>query len=100
MRWWCAGGLVVLVVSLCSGSVFAGPVSRPPASVLMDATSGQILQENDAESVRPAGSLYQLMVLLLTLEQSDLGTMPLQAPVTVSDAVALSNATLPRGKAH
>jgi D-alanyl-D-alanine carboxypeptidase (penicillin-binding protein 5/6) len=52
-----------------------------------------VLREQDADSPRSEGSLNQLMLLLLGLEQSALGTLPLDVPVTISrDAVSAAAA--------
>jgi len=61
--------------------------------MLIDALSGQALQEQNADVVVRSGSLNQLMVLLLTLEEAGMGALPLDAPVTVSAPVP--NATIP-----
>lgn len=75
--------LVMLVLGAPAVAAVKVP-ARAPAVVLMDAESGQVLREQDADSPRPQGSLSQLMLLLLSLEQAGLGALPLDVPVTVS----------------
>jgi D-alanyl-D-alanine carboxypeptidase (penicillin-binding protein 5/6) len=53
--------------------------------------SGQVLSEENADAVVRSGSLSQLMVLLLSLEEAGMGALPLDVPVTVS-ATATSTA--------
>ncbi len=62
----------------------------PPRTILIDALSGQVLQEQNADAVVRSGSLNQLMVLLLSLEQAGMGALPLDVPVAVSATVASS----------
>jgi D-alanyl-D-alanine carboxypeptidase (penicillin-binding protein 5/6) len=81
-RWWVG---VLLAALTASGSQARTVASqRGPAVILIEAESGQVLREQDADSPRPQGSLNQLMLLLLSLEQSTLGVLPLDVPVTVS----------------
>ncbi|MFI5364941.1 MAG: D-alanyl-D-alanine carboxypeptidase family protein [Candidatus Binatia bacterium] len=89
MWWrWCCGALVLAVVLLTQPAWGAAEPARTPAMILVDALTGQTLREQDAEVPRPAGSLNQLMVLLLSLEEVDLGALPPDAPITVSSAAA------------
>lgn len=86
MRWWGGRSIALCLLAIVvAGQATAAPL-RTPAVVLFDVSSGQTLREQDAEGLRSAGSLYQLMVMLLTLEQANLGTMRLDVPVTVGDA--------------
>ena len=86
-RWWWAIGSVLI-------SVAARPTHAvetiPPRTILIDALSGQVLQEQNADVAVRSGSLNQLMVLLLSLEEAGMGALPLDAPVTVSASVATS----------
>ena len=72
-------GLVMRVEARPSGSA-----ARLPATILVDATSGEVLREQDAAARRPAGSLNQLMVLLLSLEEGRLGAVAPDTPVIIS----------------
>ena len=66
------------------------PVAAHPAFsyLLVDARSGRALEEHGADTVRPAGSFPQLMVLLLSLEQVALGVLPLDVPVAAGPLAA------------
>jgi D-alanyl-D-alanine carboxypeptidase (penicillin-binding protein 5/6) len=86
MRWWVGVLLAVLTGSASRAGAGTGAPQRTPASILIEAEGGQVLREQDADSPRPQGSLNQLMLLLLSLEQSALGVLPLDVPVTVSHA--------------
>ncbi len=81
--WWSAVILLALNAPGPAAAAAAGNAERPPAAIVIDANTGQSLREQDADSPRPQGSLNQLMLLLLSLEQSTLGTLPLDVPVTV-----------------
>jgi D-alanyl-D-alanine carboxypeptidase (penicillin-binding protein 5/6) len=76
--------LVALTVGAAPTGALVGGPQRAPATILIEADSGQVLREQDADSLRPEGSLNQLMLLLLGLEQSALGALPLDVPVTIS----------------
>jgi D-alanyl-D-alanine carboxypeptidase (penicillin-binding protein 5/6) len=94
MRRW-SGGVLVVALTLRAAPTYAvvSGAPRGPATILIEAESGQVLREQDAESPRSEGSLNQLMLLLLGLEQSALGTLPLDVPVTISrDAVSAAAA--------
>lgn len=94
MWWrWCCGALALTVVLLTQPAWGASEPARTPAMILIDAATGQTLREQDAETPRPAGSLNQLMVLLLSLEAVDLGALPPDAPIAVSSAAATAPGT-------
>ncbi|MGD0946713.1 MAG: serine hydrolase [Candidatus Binatia bacterium] len=85
-RWWVGVLLAALMGSGSQARAVAGASQRAPTAILVEAESGQVLREQGADSPRPQGSLNQLMLLLLSLEQSALGVLPLDVPVTVSHA--------------
>lgn len=85
-RWALAGALVGFVHVAAAAPVKHPP--RIPSWILIDASSGAVLDEHDADAAHTSGDFNQLMVLLLTLEQAQLNMMPLAAPVTVSAAAA------------
>jgi D-alanyl-D-alanine carboxypeptidase (penicillin-binding protein 5/6) len=95
MRRWSGGALLVaLAVGAAPASAVVGGPQRMPAAILIEAESGQVLREQDADSPRPEGSLNQLMLLLIGLEQSALGALPLDVPVTISqDAESVAAAS-------
>src|SRR5262249_13743993 len=68
----------------------------PPSAILVDATTGEVLREQDADAPRPPGSLSDLLLVLLSLEEARLGGLPLDVPVTVSSNVAAVGAAAAR----
>jgi D-alanyl-D-alanine carboxypeptidase (penicillin-binding protein 5/6) len=62
--------------------------------VLIDATSGQVLREHDADRASAPGPLTQLMLVLLSVEQAALGAVRLDSPVVVSEALLTEAAPL------
>jgi D-alanyl-D-alanine carboxypeptidase (penicillin-binding protein 5/6) len=84
--WWAIGSLLIGVAAHPTRAFEA----IPPRAILIDALSGQVLREQNADVAVRSGSLNQLMVLLLSLEEAGMGALPLDAPVTVSARVASS----------
>src|SRR5512139_3256793 len=89
---WCGEILLVALALRASAGPAVSAPARAPAVVLIDAESGQVLREQDADSPRPQGSLNQLMLLLLSLEQAGLGALPLDVPITVSQTAVTAAA--------
>ena len=58
------------------------------AALLMEAESGQILFEMNADSARPVASVTKVMTILLTLEALEQGRISLEQPVTISAKAA------------
>ncbi len=66
----------------------AAPLAtQAPSTVLIDATSGRVLREHDADRAVAPGALNQLMLVLLSVEQAALGAVQLETPVVVSEAM-------------
>jgi D-alanyl-D-alanine carboxypeptidase (penicillin-binding protein 5/6) len=86
--WWCAVVSVVLAISAPPAAASPAVASRVPASLLIDALTGESLSEEDADTPKPVGLLSQLMIVLLSLEEVRLGALPLDVPVTVSKLAA------------
>jgi D-alanyl-D-alanine carboxypeptidase (penicillin-binding protein 5/6) len=65
-------------------------ISRDPyyGAVVIDATTGQILQEDHAAAVAYPASMVKLMNLFLILDDIKAGTLKLDEPVTVAREVA------------
>jgi D-alanyl-D-alanine carboxypeptidase (penicillin-binding protein 5/6) len=94
-RWWWGIGLFLVCAAMR-----AAHAADAPSVILIDALTGQSLREEHADAIVGSGSLSQLMVLLLTLEEAGMGALPLDVPVTVSAAAAPSiagSAAAPRG---
>lgn len=97
--------IICLVVNIYAGSVFAineKPVYNPTtvesimtstnvselkakSYVLMDALTGQVLQENNSNEKLPIASVTKIMSLLLCMEAIDSGKISLQDMVTASE---------------
>ena len=58
------------------------------AALLMEAESGQIIFEMNADKPRPVASVTKLMTILLTLEQLDAGRVSPEDVVTISESAA------------
>lgn len=58
------------------------------AALLMEADSGQIIFQMNADSPRPVASVTKVMTILLTLEQLDAGRVSAEDVVTVSESAA------------
>ncbi|ACL70861.1 D-alanyl-D-alanine carboxypeptidase family protein [Halothermothrix orenii] len=54
------------------------------AAILIDAESGQVLYEKNADKKLPPASITKIMTLLLTMEEVDKGNISLDSMVTVS----------------
>ena len=70
--------------------LMAAPPFHPncAAVLLMEADSGQIIFEMNADSPRPVASVTKVMTILLTLEQLDAGRVAPEDEVTVSREAA------------
>ena len=59
-----------------------------PSVLLMEADSGKVLYEKDADTPRRPASVTKLMTMLLALEKIDSGQMKLDDIITVSEHAA------------
>lgn len=91
--WWLAIGSSFLVCMVVRPARAADVV--PPSAILIEASTGQSLREQNADAPVRSGSLNQLMVLLLSLEEAGMGALPLDAPVAVSMTTASRAAASP-----
>ena len=84
----CAGIACALLLSL-TGYAAAADLQLPsPSSILMEASTGEILYENNAhEKLRPA-SVTKIMTLLLVMEALDNGSIGWDDTITTSAAAA------------
>lgn len=70
-------------------AVAAGALSIEGISgILMEATTGKVIYEKNADEVRPPASVTKVMTLLLIFEAIDSGKIKLEDPVTVSGYAA------------
>lgn len=56
--------------------------------ILIEASTGKVLYENNADEALPPASVTKIMTLLLVMEAVENGQIKLSDPVTVSDAAA------------
>lgn len=77
---------------LCGAGALATALARPAAAtlheVLVDGGGTAALRESGADEVIASVGLDRLMIVLLTLEQVQLGMFPLDAPIAVSRLAA------------
>jgi len=59
-----------------------------PSAILLEADTGTVIFEKNADERRPVASITKLMTLLLTLEKLDEGSVTLEDKITVSPAAA------------
>ena len=59
-----------------------------PSAILLEADTGAVIFEKNADERRPVASVTKLMTLLLTLEKLDEGSVTLEDKITVSPAAA------------
>ncbi|MBR4538279.1 MAG: D-alanyl-D-alanine carboxypeptidase [Clostridia bacterium] len=59
-----------------------------PSAILMEAETGAVIFEKNADERRPAASVTKLMTLLIVLEKLDQGAFTLEDTITVSPAAA------------
>jgi D-alanyl-D-alanine carboxypeptidase (penicillin-binding protein 5/6) len=86
MRWGGWGILAAILIHSIHTAWAIDTASRAPASILIDAATGEVLKEEQADDLRPPGALSRLMIVLLSLEQANLGMLPLNLPVAVDAA--------------
>ena len=59
-----------------------------PSAILLEADTGAVIFEKNADERRPVASVMKLMTLLLALEKLDEGSITLEDKITVSPAAA------------
>ncbi|MBQ8559102.1 MAG: D-alanyl-D-alanine carboxypeptidase [Tyzzerella sp.] len=59
-----------------------------PSAILMEASTGQIIYEKDADSKRPPASVTKIMTLLLIFDALEAGKIKLEDEVTTSEYAA------------
>ena len=82
-------GLLLLVVSLLTGSVCAAqPEAAAKSAILMDAATGTVLYDSNAHEPLAPASVTKVMTLLLVMEAIDGGQIGWDDTVTASEAAA------------
>ncbi len=75
---------VIIIISTLSVSALGESDITAPSAVLMDASSGKILYEKNANEQRPCASITKVMTLTLVMEAIDSGKISLDDTVTTS----------------
>lgn len=95
LRWMKRGLILSLCLLLLPLQALAAPLEETPpitltapGAILMEADTGAVIFEKNADERRPAASLTKLMTLLLILEKMETGEMQLEDRVTVSEYAA------------
>ena len=81
----CMAGTAALAAPLEEGAPMA---LTAPSAILMEADTGAVIFEKNADERRPVASVTKLMTLLIVLERLDEGSISLDDVVTVSPAAA------------
>lgn len=66
----------------------AGPEVSAPSAVLMEASTGEVIFENDADTARPPASVTKIMTMLLIFDALADGKIKLEDQVTTSEFAA------------
>lgn len=77
-----------LLLSLAPAVRAVGPEITAPSAILMDATTGTVLLENNAHEKLAPASVTKVMTLLLVMEALDSGQIHWDDTVTTSEAAA------------
>ena len=87
--------LICTVLILLPVTALAAPLEEgapmtltAPSAILLEADTGAVIFEKNADERRPVASVTKLMTLLLALEKLDEGSMTLEDKITVSPAAA------------
>ncbi|HEY4737706.1 MAG TPA: serine hydrolase [Xanthobacteraceae bacterium] len=83
-------GLTVLVAALAitCDTAHAENYSPPTASIVVDGTSGAVLQASNPDALRHPASLTKIMTLYLLFERLEAGKFKLDSPLKVSEYAA------------
>ena len=65
-----------------------GPQVSAPSAILMEASTGTVLYEKDADTARPPASVTKVMTMLLIFEAVERGDISLEDQVTTSEYAA------------
>lgn len=65
-----------------------GPQVSAPSAILMEASTGTVLYEKDADTARPPASVTKIMTMLLIFEAVERGDISLEDEVTTSEYAA------------
>ncbi len=76
--------LAVLLVVFSPAKVHAQITVTAPSAILIEASTGQVIYENNATEKRSPASITKIMTMLLIFENMDKGSIALEDEVTVS----------------
>ena len=65
--------------------VYADEPITAKSSILIDYSSGEVLEENNADEKLPIASMVKMMTLLLTFEEMDKGNLALDTKITTTE---------------
>ncbi len=85
--------ILLIVILICSGiknvNVQAAEIEvSSPSAILMEASTGQVLYEKDADTRRAPASVTKIMTMLLIFDAIEAGKIALTDTVTVSEFAA------------
>lgn len=69
-------------------SVSSGPEVSAPSAILMEASTGKVIYEKDADTARPPASVTKVMTMLLIFDALESGKIHLEDEVTTSEHAA------------
>ena len=85
----CVCAVLLAPAALAEPLEQGAPISlTAPSAILMEAETGAVIFEKNADDRRPAASVNKLMTLLIVLEKLDRGDFTLEDKITVSPAAA------------
>ena len=94
-RWVVVPVCVILCMAVVHSSAFAAPLEQgvpmtltAPSAILMEADTGAVIFEKNADERRPAASITKLMTLLIVFERLDEGGITPEDRITVSQHAA------------
>lgn len=76
----CAG----IALILCSGWAMPAEIPRDVSAFSMEAETGLVLLEHNADAIRPPASMIKIMLMLLVAEGLERGDWTLQTPIEAS----------------
>lgn len=88
IRWLALFLSLICLAAVCPIPVYAEIELEAPSVILMEANSGEILFEENADEMRHPASVTKVMTLLLVFEAINSGKIKMSDTVTVSDKAA------------
>lgn len=80
--------VALLLAMILTGTCLAAPETKAPSCILMDAATGTVLYELDADHQLAPASVTKVMTLLLVMEAIDRGQLDWEDMITASAAAA------------